>query len=79
MSESKLTKEDRDGTPCFIAKTPCGCIVCVAVDRPEYAKDNAKEVARWIRKGLTIEKMSVFEVQKSSLGCSHKKAKGESQ
>ena len=31
----------------------------ITVDTPEYAKDTAQEVAKWIRKGATIEHVSV--------------------
>ena len=31
----------------------------ITVDMPEYAKATAKDVARWIRKGATIEHVSV--------------------
>ena len=31
----------------------------VCVDRPEFAKDTAKDIAGWIRKGATIERVSV--------------------
>jgi len=33
------------------------------MDEPAYRKDNAKEVARWVRDGLTIERMDVDEVR----------------
>ena len=43
-------------TMCYVGVQPCGCVTAAAVDEPEYAKDNAKTVAGWIRKGLTVER-----------------------
>ncbi len=36
-----------------------GSVVCAAVDRPEYAK----EIAKWIRDGLAIERVPVAWVR----------------
>lgn len=54
------------GTWCYIARTAeptkyhaAGVVVCVTVDRPELAKDNAREIAKWMRDGLTIERVPV--------------------
>lgn len=47
---------------CYIARRKCGCICCVTLDDPddaESAKSNAKDVAEWMRHGLTIERMTV--------------------
>ncbi len=54
-----------ESTPCFVAICKCGCgkLVFASVDKPEMAKDNAKEVAKLIRDGLTIEKMTVADVR----------------
>jgi hypothetical protein len=40
-----------------------GSVVCAAVDRPEYAKDTAKQIAKWIRAGLAIERVPVAWVR----------------
>ena len=73
-----MTQTERDQAICYIARDTCGCVVACAVDEPQYAKDNAKEIAKWIKKGLTVERMSVIEVRKV-FGCEHrqKKAKGK--
>ena len=76
---NKLTQAQRDLTPCFIAKSPtCGCIAFVAVDLPEYAKDNARSVAQCMRDGLIIEKTTVIDFREGragKFGCDHNKAK----
>jgi hypothetical protein len=47
----------------YVARCECGHIVAAAMDEPAYRKDNAKEVARWMRDGLTIERMDVEAVR----------------
>lgn len=59
--------------PCYIARKPdCGCIVMAVVDEPRHAKDTAKEIAKCIRDGLTIERVTVGYVRTHELGCKHK-------
>lgn len=58
-----LTEEQRAAAPCFVGFGECGHIVACAVDSPEHAKTNAKDVSSWMREGLRIEKMSVAEVR----------------
>lgn len=41
-----------------------GSVVCAAVDCPEMQKSNAKEIAKWMRDGLTIERVPVEWVRK---------------
>ena len=47
----------------YTARCKCGHIVAAAMDEPAYAKDNAREVARWIRDGLTVERFDVDAVR----------------
>jgi hypothetical protein len=42
-------------------------VVACAVDRPEFAKDNARCVARWMRQGLAIERVPVAWVREHFL------------
>lgn len=58
---------DRANTMCYIARTvettkrhPANTVVCATVDRPSFAKDNAKEVAKWLRAGLIVERAPVW-------------------
>jgi hypothetical protein len=58
--------KDKDLTPCFAAMCQCGGWVGVTVDVPEHARDNAKEVARWMRAGFRIDKITVQSVRDGS-------------
>lgn len=63
--------------PCYIAKCKCGCgaLVFASVDEPgqsaERLKDTAKELAKMVRSGFTIERMPVGEVRKANWRCSN--------
>jgi len=52
-----------DITPTYIARKSCGCVVFAMVDEPNpsdaYKKDMAKELAGCIKRGLTIERVTV--------------------
>ena len=58
---------------CYIATWPaCGCIRLVTVDSPEHAKDNAKEIARCIKLGYAVNRVTVasFKVgEHGKFGC----------
>lgn len=43
----------------YIAKCRCGCgsITFATMDRPEWAKDTAKTIAKMIRDGYAIERV----------------------
>ncbi len=59
-----LTEEQRAATPSLVALCPtCGHLKACAVVSPEFAKDNAKEVSRWIKAGLTVKTIPVSEVR----------------
>ena len=55
-------------THAYVAKAPCGCLVAVMVDSEENKKDVAKEIAGFIRSGLTIERHLIADVRKMVLG-----------
>lgn len=67
------TETERSATPCYVARKPCGCIVAASVDEPEYARVNAKEVAKWIRQGLNVDRVTVAVVRDEFVGwdCPH--------
>ncbi len=50
----------------YAGSLPCGCIVAVTIDKPEYARENAREVAKWIRDGMTIGRRSVADIKADS-------------
>lgn len=51
----------------YIAKKNCGCISAACVDKPEYAKDTARDVMRWIKDGYTVERIFVTEATPLSI------------
>ncbi len=53
----------------YIGRKSCGCIVLAIVDVPEHKKDTAKELAKAIRDGLTIERVTVEFVRKNMFWC----------
>lgn len=51
-------------TMCYAAKFPgFPGFGAVSVDKPEYAKDNAKFVSQCIKRGATIERVTVEEAR----------------
>ena len=58
---------------CYVAYKDCGCMVGAVVDIPECRKDAAEDVARWIKDGLKVARVSVAEVRIKLLRCPHKK------
>jgi hypothetical protein len=50
-------RTDRDLTPCYICRDADGVVVGAAVDKAEWAKDTARFVGKWIKHGLTIERV----------------------
>jgi hypothetical protein len=59
------TKEEREQAPAYIGRRPCGCIGFATVDDPKYAKDNAKEIAKVIKLGWTVERVTVQFVREN--------------
>jgi hypothetical protein len=59
----------------YIAKYKCGCggIVFAMVDVPNHKKETAKEVARAIREGYSVELVDSEVVRQSPFGCQAKK------
>ncbi|HSZ58659.1 MAG TPA: hypothetical protein VK797_23525 [Tepidisphaeraceae bacterium] len=52
-----------DQTFCYIGRRSCGCICCVTIDDTEHRKETAKDIAEWIRSGLSIERMTVAQAK----------------
>jgi len=61
--------------PCYIARCKCGCggLIFASVDEPGQSKerrdDTAKEIAKLVRKGYTVERLSVGEVRMAKWQC----------
>lgn len=58
----------------YIARCRCGCkgIVMAIVDNPVHKREVAKEIAKCIREGYTIEHVTVGYVRQSKFGCLYK-------
>ena len=57
---------------CYIGVWPaCGCIRFVTADEPEYEQDNAKEIAKLVRRGYRVENITVaeFKAGPRKFGC----------
>lgn len=64
--------DNDENVPTYIARKPdCGCIVMACVDESAHAKDIAKEIARCVRAGLIIERVTVGYVRTHDFGCKH--------
>lgn len=66
--------DDRDQTPCYVARCRCGCgrVVFASVDDGKHPKETAKSVGAMIRKGYHIERMTVAEVRNAEWMCPKK-------
>ena len=51
----------------YVVRRACGCAVALAVDSAE----NADDLARWLRQGLTLHHVTIPEARATSLGCPH--------
>lgn len=48
----------------YVAIAPeCGCIRAMCVDMPEYAKDTAKDVGKWIKAGYNVKRVTHEEMR----------------
>lgn len=50
-------------THCYIGIEPCGCISVVMCDSPDRKKDIAKEIAKLIADGCTIERHEIESIR----------------
>lgn len=48
---------------CYVGRCKCGSVVAAVVDTPGYEKATAKDVAGFIKDGLTIEQMDTEQVR----------------
>lgn len=53
----------------YISRRPCGCLSMAVVDNPEHKRDVAKEVAKAIRLGETVERVTSESVRKMDWWC----------
>lgn len=58
--------DDSGKANCYVARHPdCGKLYFATVDKPEFAKDNAKELRKLMADGIKIESMTVAEVRQA--------------
>jgi len=61
----------------YVARhVPCGLIVAVTIDDPDYRKYVAKDIAAWVRRGDTIERMPVEDARKAEFCLCFRKKRG---
>ena len=55
----------------YLGFAPCGCMKAIIVDvnTPERKRDTAKEIAKWIRAGLSIQHADTFDREKILNNC----------
>ena len=53
----------------------CGCVTILMVDVPVAARENAKEIAAAIRRGMTVERMTVDAARPLFHRCEHRATK----
>lgn len=56
---------------CYVGVEPCGCRVAVIVDQPHNKTKVAKEIASWIKDGLTVERVNVSDARRLVRRCLH--------
>lgn len=61
-----------ENKPCYIGKKPCGCILAATADEPKRKNETAKEIAEWIRDGMTIERVTTAYVRENFYCKDHK-------
>lgn len=59
----------------YVGRAACGCVVAVTVDDPIFTRQTAKEVGKWIRSGLNVERMTVEAARPLITRCPHKESK----
>lgn len=56
----------------YIAKKKCGCVIAICYDLGD--KDTARDVANWIKNGLTVDRVPMSEavdLLKAGFECKH--------
>ncbi len=74
-------RDERGKTPTYYTVAPCGCVKTLMVDTPDLARHNAKEIAKAIRCGETLQRCTVADVWSGAVAlgwcevCDPKRAK----
>jgi hypothetical protein len=65
-----------DATHCYLGRIPgCNHVVSVIVDAPDDTASTARELARWVREGRQVERVTVEEARTAKLGCACSKGR----
>lgn len=60
----------------YIAREKCGCITMATVDDPEHKREVAKQIAKAVRLGETVERVTCEYVRTTEWKCpEHRKEK----
>lgn len=75
---SKLYEETEKATHAYVGQCKeCGAYCAAFVDTPSLAKDIAKEIAAWIRDGLSVTRVEMNFVRENFNSCTCKPVKKE--
>ena len=56
----------------YIGREPCGHVTCITVDALDHKAQTGREIAKWVRWGLTVERVTVEQARQQFAGLSHK-------
>lgn len=56
-------------THAYIGTKPCGCTVAATVIKPEWAKDTAKTIADWVKRGYSVDRVEVGDARLRLKSC----------
>ena len=56
----------------YMGREQCGCVTCVTVDNPEHKSYVAKDIADWVRLGLSVERVPIETARQAlTFDCPH--------
>ena len=67
------------GSMSYVATKACGCVSLAAVDVPKVMKEAAKDIARCIRLGDTVNRMTSEQVRRTPWKCAEHQAQANRQ
>ena len=59
----------------YVARKPCGCVSMAIVDNPDHKREVAREVAKAVRLGETVDRLPVEDVRTMPWKCSQHSSK----
>jgi len=59
----------------YVARKPCGCVSMAIVDNPDHKGEVAREVAKAVRLGETVDRLPVEDVRTMPWKCSQHSSK----